>query len=271
MSFSANVLYFDGNGRNALRETAHSMPAAMPIPDNPYVISFSSVSKRYVIGGQAVHALDDVSLSIAAGDFVAIMGASGSGKSTLMNLIGALDTPTTGELSIEGRSVSGLSSEELADFRNKQIGFVFQQFNLLARTSALKQVMLPLRYARPRLENLELRARQRLEQVGLGDRIDHHPSQLSGGQQQRVAIARALVNNPSILLADEPTGALDTATSAEIMTLFEKLNRDGLTIILVTHDSSIADYARRKVTLRDGKIVTDVSALASSIQNRVPA
>jgi putative ABC transport system ATP-binding protein len=221
------------------------------------LIRASNLTKIYQMGDQTVHALDGVSLSIAKGDFVAIMGASGSGKSTMMNLIGALDKPTTGQLWLDGRDVAAMDSDELADLRNATIGFVFQQFNLLARTPALKQVALPLLYARPRPKDLDARARQRLEQVGLGARLDHLPSQLSGGQQQRVAIARALINNPKILLADEPTGALDTKTSEEIMGLFEDLNREGITIVLVTHEADIAAHARRKILFRDGKIVDD--------------
>jgi putative ABC transport system ATP-binding protein len=226
-------------------------------PSWPPLISAVGLSKVYRMGEQTVRALDDVSLNIEAGDYVAIMGASGSGKSTMMNLIGALDVPTSGTLSIGGRDISTLSSDELADLRNGSIGFVFQQFNLLARTNALNQVMLPLLYARPRPNDLAARARARLEHVGLGARLDHLPSQLSGGQQQRVAIARALINNPKILLADEPTGALDTKTSEEIMSLFAELNREGITIVLVTHESDIAAHARRKIVFRDGRIVDD--------------
>jgi putative ABC transport system ATP-binding protein len=223
------------------------------------LIRAENVSKIYSMGDQTVRALDDISLEIAKGDFVAIMGSSGSGKSTMMNLIGALDRPTTGRLWLDGRDIAHMKSDELADLRNVTIGFVFQQFNLLARTPAINQVMLPLLYARPRPDDLEARARHRLEQVGLGQRLDHLPSQLSGGQQQRVAIARALVNNPKILLADEPTGALDSKTSAEIMTLFADLNREGITVILVTHEPDIAEHARRKIVFLDGKIVDDVS------------
>lgn len=224
------------------------------------VISARDVTKVYTMGDQVVRALDGVSFEIADGDFVAIMGASGSGKSTVMNLIGALDKPSTGTLEIAGRDIARMSSDELADLRNKTLGFVFQQFNLLARTPALRQVMLPLLYAEPRPVELEAMARHRLEQVGLGNRLDHHPRQLSGGQQQRVAIARALVNNPKILLADEPTGALDTRTSEEIMALFKALNADGITIVVVTHETDIAAYARRRVLFRDGRIIDDTDA-----------
>ena len=210
------------------------------------------------MGEQTVKALDNVSLEIEAGDFVAIMGPSGSGKSTMMNLIGALDVPSEGSLSIDGRDIGAMPSDDLADLRNRTIGFVFQQFNLLARTPALKQVMLPLVYARPRPLNAEVMARHRLEQVGLLERLDHHPRQLSGGQQQRVAIARALINNPKILLADEPTGALDSKTSDEIMRLFTSLNGEGITVVLVTHEPDIALWARRRITFKDGHIVDDV-------------
>lgn len=221
------------------------------------IISARGVLKLYRIGDQEVRALDGVSLDIEAGDFVAIMGASGSGKSTMMNLIGGLDTPTSGSLAIGGQDIAKLDPDQLADLRNKTIGFVFQQFNLLARTPALKQVMLPLLYSHPRPADMEAEARARLERVGLGNRVDHLPRQLSGGQQQRVAIARALVNNPKILLADEPTGALDSRTSEEIMQLFAELNRQGITIVVVTHEAEIADWARRKITFRDGRIIGD--------------
>jgi putative ABC transport system ATP-binding protein len=235
------------------------------------LISAVELTKVYRMGEQTVRALDGVSLDIEAGDFVAIMGASGSGKSTMMNLIGALDVPTSGSLSLAGRDVGALTSDELADLRNSSIGFVFQQFNLLARTAALSQVMLPMLYARPRPADLEARARAQLEHVGLGARLDHLPSQLSGGQQQRVAIARALINNPKILLADEPTGALDTKTSDEIMSLFANLNKEGITIVLVTHEPDIAEHARRKIVFRDGRIVDDsVSSALKSVQSHEP-
>lgn len=230
----------------AARESAQSV-----------LIRADKVSKIYTMGDQTVRALDEVDLEITEGDFVAIMGASGSGKSTMMNLIGGLDVPSSGALYIDGRDISKMSADDLADLRNRRIGFVFQQFNLLARTPALRQVMLPLLYAHPRPADPEKMARERLDQVGLGSRLDHHPRQLSGGQQQRVAIARALVNNPKILLADEPTGALDTKTSQEIMALFVKLNNEGITVIIVTHESDIAEFARRKITFRDGRIIDD--------------
>jgi putative ABC transport system ATP-binding protein len=241
---------------NALSELR---AAAMTEVHKPPLIRASNVSKTYVMGDQIVRALDGVSLEIAHGEFIAIMGPSGSGKSTMMNLIGALDVPTSGTLEIDGRNIAGLSSDELAELRNRTVGFVFQQFNLLPRTSALRQVMLPLLYASPRPANPEAVARKRLEQVDLGARLEHLPSQLSGGQQQRVAIARALVNNPKILLADEPTGALDTKTSEEIMRLFSQLNTDGITVIIVTHESDIAAFARRRIAFRDGRIVEDAA------------
>ena len=222
------------------------------------LIKAQNLSKIYRVGEQDLVALDNVTLEIATGDFVAIMGPSGSGKSTMMNLIGALDVPTSGNLVLDGRNIGKLSVDELAELRNRTIGFVFQQFNLLPRTSALEQVMLPLLYAHPRPENSEELARRRLEQVGLGNRIDHTPRQLSGGQQQRVAIARALVNNPKLLLADEPTGALDSRTSEEIMQVFRQLNHEGITVVLVTHEPEIALWAGRRVTFRDGHIVDDV-------------
>jgi putative ABC transport system ATP-binding protein len=209
------------------------------------------------MGDGTVTALDDVSLDIDHGEFVAIMGSSGSGKSTMMNMIGALDAPTTGRLLIDGHDVAQLSADEQALLRNRTIGFVFQQFNLLPRTTALRQVMLPCLYTRPRVPDAEAAARRRLKQVGLGERLSHRPNQLSGGQQQRVAIARALVNNPKIILADEPTGALDTRTSEEIMALFAGLNAQGITVVIVTHEPSVAAAAKRVVTFRDGRIVGD--------------
>ncbi len=237
---------------NAPLDNRTLVPAAAPL------ISARDVHKHYELGGETVRALDGVTFDIAQGEFVAIMGPSGSGKSTMMNLIGALDVPTTGHLLIAGRDIGTLDTDTLALLRNATIGFVFQQFNLLPRTSALEQVMLPLVYASPKPADPAAAARQRLEQVGLGNRLDHHPRQLSGGQQQRVAIARSLVNDPKILLADEPTGALDSRTSEEIMTLFDALNREGITVILVTHDPEIAAWARRRILFRDGKIVEDV-------------
>jgi putative ABC transport system ATP-binding protein len=223
------------------------------------VVSARHLTKTYQLGEFAVHALRDVSFDIHRGEFVAIMGPSGSGKSTLMNLIGALDTPTSGELAINGTAVASLSGDELADLRNRTIGFVFQQFNLLRRTTALDNVKLPLTYARDPARQAQAGqlAEQRLREVGLGDRMDHVPSQLSGGQQQRVAIARALVNAPSLILADEPTGALDTHTSQEIMGLFRRLTEQGMTVIIVTHEPDVAAYAERLLRVRDGQIVED--------------
>jgi len=221
------------------------------------LIEARSISKVYTVGEQTVRALDNVSLTIALGEFVAIMGPSGSGKSTMMNLIGALDVPTTGTMELDRRNIAEMSSDALADLRNRTIGFVFQQFNLLPRTTALRQVMLPLMYASPKPPDAEARARHALQQVGLADRMDHYPRQLSGGQQQRVAIARALVNNPKLLLADEPTGALDSKTSEEIMALFCKLNAEGITVVVVTHEHDVAEYAKRRVQFRDGNIIED--------------
>jgi ABC-type lipoprotein export system ATPase subunit len=223
------------------------------------VVSARHLTKTYQLGEIAVHALRDVSFDIQRGEFVAIMGPSGSGKSTLMNLIGALDTPTSGELAINGTPISTLAKDQLADLRNRTIGFVFQQFNLLARTSALDNVKLPLAYSRDkaRMARGDELAAQRLQEVGLGNRMDHVPSQLSGGQQQRVAIARALVNSPSLILADEPTGALDTETSLEIMALFRRLTESGMTVILVTHEPDVAAHAQRLLRVRDGRIVED--------------
>lgn len=209
------------------------------------------------MGEQSLNALDNVNLDIAQGEFVAIMGPSGSGKSTLLNLIGALDTPTSGKLLIDGVNIAEMSADELANLRNREIGFVFQQFNLLRRTTALENVKLPLTYSAKLDIDANSASRARLEEVGLGQRLGHTPSQLSGGQQQRVAIARALVTDPRIILADEPTGALDTETSYEIMDLFTALNNKGLTIILVTHEEEIAEYAHRKLSFRDGKLVKD--------------
>lgn len=221
------------------------------------LIEVEGLRKEYVLGDQTVHALDGVSLSIAAGEFVAVMGPSGSGKSTFMNMIGCLDRPSAGHYWLSGEDVSGLDVDALAGIRNRRIGFVFQQFNLLPRTSALENVELPLIYAGLESTERHERARRRLTQVGLAARMDHQPSQLSGGQQQRVAIARALVNNPALILADEPTGALDSRTSLEIMALMQQLNSEGMTIVLVTHEHDVAAYARRLITFRDGRVIGD--------------
>jgi putative ABC transport system ATP-binding protein len=221
------------------------------------LIELHDVFKIYDMGAEKVHALNGVDLAIERGEYIAIMGSSGSGKSTMMNLLGCLDTPTSGRYVLNGTAVEELDDSQLAGIRNKEIGFVFQTFNLLARTDALHNVELPLIYAGlPRATRRE-RARKALERVGLGDRTHHQPNELSGGQRQRVAIARALVNEPSILLADEPTGNLDSATSKEIMDLFDQLHQGGNTVILVTHEPDIAEHAHRQVQLRDGKIVGD--------------
>lgn len=222
------------------------------------LIEMTDVTKVYLMGDQEVHALDGVSLQIEEGDFVAIMGASGGGKSSLMNILGCLDRPTSGSYVLRGRDVAKLSDDQQALVRNRMLGFVFQSFNLLSRTSALVNVELPMVYAGVPARVRAERARVALEEVGMGHRLDHTPSQLSGGQQQRVAIARALVTNPAIILADEPTGALDTHVSAEVMRLFQMLNKErGITVILVTHEEDIADYASRVVRMRDGQIISD--------------
>ena len=211
------------------------------------------------MGGETIHALRNVSLQIHKGEYVAIMGPSGSGKSTLMNLVGALDVPSRGDLLVNGVNLAGQSSDQLANFRNHTIGFVFQQFNLLARTTALENVKLPLLYSHDKNPgDLTERAREALERVGLADRMDHETTQLSGGQQQRVAIARALVNRPSMILADEPTGALDTKTSIEILDLFQELNDAGITLMVVTHDPEVAEVSRRNLMFRDGEIIDDL-------------
>lgn len=221
------------------------------------MIQIRNIERVYNTGAEPVYALKGVSLEIVAGEYVAIMGTSGSGKSTLMNIIGCLDLPDAGTYVLDGREVQSLSEDELSDVRNKKLGFVFQQFNLLPRMNALENVMLPLVYAGLKGEERKARAEKVLRLVGLGERMHHRPTQLSGGQQQRVSIARALVNTPSVLLADEPTGALDSQTSAEIMTLFNELHNEGMTVILVTHEQDIAEHARRIVRLKDGNILSD--------------
>jgi len=220
------------------------------------LIVLRDVSKFYA-AGQTVHALRGVNLEIAAGEFVAIMGASGSGKSTLMNILGCLDTPTSGSYVLDGVPVQDRDADALAALRNRRMGFVFQQFNLMPRTSALENVELPLLYAGVRQPERSRRALAALQRVGLGDRSSHSPAQLSGGQQQRVAIARALVNEPALILADEPTGALDSETSTEVMQLLDTLNRQGITVILVTHEADMAAWARRRLLFKDGRLVAD--------------
>jgi putative ABC transport system ATP-binding protein len=222
------------------------------------VIQVDAVQKTYATGSNVVHALRGIDLTVEKGELIAVMGSSGSGKSTLMNILGCLDIPTAGAYHLDGARVDGLSRNELADLRNQKLGFVFQGFNLLARTSALDNVELPLLYDRSgRKRNTKELAKRALERVGLGDRMDHHPSELSGGQQQRVAIARALVTEPTLLLADEPTGNLDSRTSVEVMALFQELNDQGITILLVTHEPDVARYAKRIVEVRDGRILRD--------------
>ncbi len=222
------------------------------------LIRVANLTKTYFMGDMRVDALRGVSLSIDRGSFVAIMGPSGSGKSTFMNILGCLDKPTSGDFFLDGEAVARLDRDELARVRNHKIGFVFQQFNLLARTSALENVELPLLYADEEVPDARARATAALESVGLAGRFDHHPSQLSGGQQQRVAIARSLINRPQLILADEPTGALDSRTSVEIMAIFQKLNREQLiSIVVVTHEPDIAQYAQRVIVFKDGKVLTD--------------
>jgi putative ABC transport system ATP-binding protein len=243
--------------------TAQSEANLVAKLDHETVIEIQDVHKYYELGETRVHALRGVSVSIARAEFVSIMGSSGSGKSTFMNILGCLDKPSAGRYLLEGVEVSKLTKKELATIRNHKIGFVFQGFNLLSRTTALENVELPTLYARISKSEGEKRSREALALVGLADRMEHFPSQLSGGQQQRVAIARALVNRPSILLADEPTGNLDSRTSVEIMDIFQKLNDEGLTIVLVTHEPDIANFAKRSIQFRDGKIRRD-----EPVQNR---
>jgi putative ABC transport system ATP-binding protein len=261
------------------RSTTGQVPSKTKTAEKPGsapTIRLENVVKTYDLGEVQVHALRGVSLEIYPGEFVAVMGASGSGKSTLMNIIGCLDKPTRGHYFLDGKDVSGLSKRELAKIRSQKLGFVFQQFNLLSRTSALENVELPTIYAGVAIDERERRAREALQRVGLSDREGHFPSQLSGGQQQRVAIARALVNNPSLLLADEPTGNLDSRTSVEIMDIFQKLNTEhGLTVVIVTHEPDIAQYAKRALEFRDGKMKKDVviqnRSIASEVLPTLPA
>jgi putative ABC transport system ATP-binding protein len=241
------------------------------------LIRLEDVSKTYVMGDVEVHALRAVNLSIARGEFTAVMGASGSGKSTLMNILGCLDRPSAGRYLLDGEEVSRLSRDELAAVRSRRLGFVFQSFNLLARTSALENVELPLLYAGVGTAQRHARATRALARVGLAARAQHHPNQMSGGQQQRVAIARAIVNEPGVILADEPTGNLDSRTSAGVMRLFQELGRSGITVLLVTHEPDIAEYASRVLVMRDGRIVSDTQrrprvaeALAEETEEALP-
>jgi len=222
----------------------------------PLIVA-EALTKTYVLGNEELHALDGVDLRVEVGEFVAIMGSSGSGKSTLMNVLGCLDRPTTGRYVLSGRDVSQLSRGQLAEIRNELLGFVFQSFNLLPRTSAIENVELPLVYAGLRRQERRERAKAALVRVGLGERLHHRPSQLSGGQQQRVAIARAIVNQPRLVLADEPTGNLDSKTSAAVMALFQQLWKEGLTILYVTHEPDVASYASRVIVVKDGKVLSD--------------
>jgi ABC-type lipoprotein export system ATPase subunit len=231
------------------------------------LIEFRDIKKTYDLGEVKVHALRGATLDIEAGEYVTLMGPSGSGKSTLMNTLGCLDRPTSGSYLLNGQQVAELSRNQRAKIRNRYIGFVFQNFNLLNRTSALENVELPLLYAKGVSgRERKKRALQMLERVGLGDRVDHHPGQLSGGQQQRVAIARSLITKPKVLMADEPTGNLDTRTSKEVLALFRQLNEEGLTLIVVTHDSNVAQHSKRMVVMRDGLIVEDTTDFAQAFQ-----
>jgi putative ABC transport system ATP-binding protein len=232
------------------------------------LVKTEDLAKDYLMGSETVHALRGVSVAIARGDFVAVTGPSGSGKSTFMNLLGCLDTPTAGRYILDGSDVSRLTADDLAAVRNRKVGFVFQNFNLLPRTPAIENVELPLRYAGLPRSQRHARAREVLAAVGLGARAHHHPSQLSGGQQQRVAIARALANHPVLVLADEPTGALDTQTSKDIMRLLQRLNAEGITIILVTHEPDIAMHARRILRFRDGRLVDAVPGAGIGVEAR---
>ena len=237
---------------------AKAAASAERVAHQPQIVA-RDVVKTYTLGGSTIGALQGISVEVERGEYLAVTGASGSGKSTFMNLIGALDTPTSGSLKVEGRELGKLGSDQLALYRNEKIGFVFQTFNLLARTSAVDNVALPLLYSPRGHADARDKAKACLARVGLAHREDHQPSELSGGQQQRVAIARALVNDPHIILADEPTGALDSRTTEEIIALFEELNETGITVIIVTHEPDIAKRARRQIKFRDGKIVEDAA------------
>jgi putative ABC transport system ATP-binding protein len=237
----------------------------------PPLIEMRKIFKTYQMGDQEVHALRGVDLQIHEGQFVALMGASGSGKSTMMNIVGCLDRPSAGQYLLNGRDVATLRDDEQAVTRNRTIGFVFQSFNLLRRTSAQTNVELPMIYAGVKKSERAERARAALEMVGLGSRLDHTPSQLSGGQQQRVAVARALVTNPSLILADEPTGNLDSQVSAEVMALFQRVNDQGMTVVLVTHEADIAEYAGRVVRMRDGQVLSDTLTTMHRAETARPA
>lgn len=249
--------------------------ATSPVQNDGLLIQIDHLTKVYQLGEVDVHALRGVTVLVSKGEFVAIMGASGSGKSTFMNILGCLDKPTKGSYLLEGIDVGKLSRDELAAIRNKKIGFVFQGFNLLSRTSAIENVELPMFYSTVSNKLRKSKAIEALDKVGLGDRVHHYPNQLSGGQQQRVAIARALVNDPSIILADEPTGNLDSRTSVEVMGIFQELNNHGITIILVTHEPDVAQFAKRHIVFRDGKIKSDKinsnARIASDVLKDLPA
>jgi len=245
-------------------EAPQPAAATTPDPDQP-LIQINDLKKRYQMGSEVVWALDGISLTVERGEYIAIMGPSGSGKSTLMNMLGCLDTPTSGQYFLNGQDVSRYSDDELAEIRNREIGFVFQTFNLLPRVDCLRNAELPLIYAGMSRSERRERAAEALRNVGLGDRMDHRPNELSGGQRQRVATARALVNHPSLLLADKPTGNLDTETGDDIMRLFESLYRQGNTLLVVTHEEDIAHHARRILRLRDGKLEQDVQVTSPEL------
>ena len=247
--------------------STNTTTATRSAPTEHPLIDIQDIKKRYVMGSEEVWALDGITVSIEEGEYVAIMGPSGSGKSTFMNMLGCLDTPTSGSYFLNGEDVSQFSDDELAEIRNREIGFIFQTFNLLPRVDCLRNVELPLIYAGMRRDERQRRATSVLEQVGLGDRIDHKPNELSGGQRQRVATARALVNSPSIILADEPTGNLDTETGNDIMRLFEQLHRAGNTLLVVTHEEDIAAHARRILRLRDGILEQDTPVASPTLAN----
>lgn len=249
-------------------EAPQPAAATTPDPDQP-LIQINDLQKRYQMGSEVVWALDGISLTVERGEYIAIMGPSGSGKSTLMNMLGCLDTPTSGQYFLNGQDVSRYSGDELAEIRNREIGFVFQTFNLLPRVDCLRNAELPLIYAGMSRSERRERAAEALRNVGLGDRMDHRPNELSGGQRQRVATARALVNHPSLLLADEPTGNLDTETGDDIMRLFESLYRQGNTLLVVTHEEDIAHHARRILRLRDGKLEQDVRVESPELADAV--